>query len=228
MRGNSYSLPLLSSLALFANAVPTNSPSITFVSPSKLSPGSAQNIVVEYSGEVDGQLTLVYGSCDGDAAISEAKQRIGSTHVGQHTLAERHLDHQDKRPTSFVWVVPNEVSDGCLQAFLDGSLIGQSDRLVAPERLMRRSEKKLSFADVAGDDSLWFDGVAYLKQKQPDDTFVTATKNKTFGILGGGISGLMSSVSQPMFRKPDIKLTVHLLADPRFGGHPQLEDPGIV
>ncbi|KAH7179885.1 uncharacterized protein B0J16DRAFT_291468 [Fusarium flagelliforme] len=189
MKSHSHSLPLLGSLALFANAVPTNSPSITFISPSKLSPGSAQNIVVQYAGDVDGQLTLAYGSCDSDA---ETWQRIGSTHVGQHPLAARHLDHQDKRPTSFVWVVPSDVSDGCLNAFLDDSLIGQSDRLVA-QRLKRRSEKK-SFADVAGDDSLWFDGVAYLKQKQPDDIFVSATKNKTFGILGGGISGLMSSL----------------------------------
>jgi hypothetical protein len=79
---------------------------------------------------------------------------------------------------------------------LDDSLIGQSNKLVA-QRLKRRSEKKKSFADVAGDDGLWFDGVAYLKQKQPDDIFVSATKNKTFGILGGGISGLMSSVRSP-------------------------------
>lgn len=197
MRGNSYSLSLLSSLALFANAVPTDSPSLTFVSPSKLSPGRAQNIVVQYSGNVDGQLTLVYGSCESDAAISEAKQHIGATHVGQHPLAKRHVDHHEQRPTSFVWVVPDDVSDGCLQAFLDDSLIGKSERLVAPGRLRRRSKKKSSFADVAGEDGLWFDGVAYLKQKQPDDIFVTATKKKTFGILGGGISGLMSSVSQP-------------------------------
>ena len=142
MKSPSYSLSFVSSLSLFANAVPTNSPSITFVSPSKLSPGSAQNIVVQYAGDVDGQLTLAYGSCDSGA---ETWQRIGSTHVGQHPLAARHLDHQDKRPTSFVWVVPSDVSDGCLNALLDDSLIGQSDKLVA-QRLKRRSEKKKSLS----------------------------------------------------------------------------------
>ena len=61
--------------------------------------------MVQYAGDVDGQLKLAYGSCDSDA---ETWQRIGSTHVGQHPLAARHLDHEDKRPTSFVWVVPSD------------------------------------------------------------------------------------------------------------------------
>ncbi|PCD37162.1 hypothetical protein AU210_005666 [Fusarium oxysporum f. sp. radicis-cucumerinum] len=132
------------------------------------------------------------GMSSGDAA--EARQHVGSTHVGQHPLAKRHLDHQDKRPTRFVWLTPEGISGGCLSAFLDGELIGQSDELDVVKRLARRTATKKSFADVAGDDSLWFDGVAYLKQKQPDDVFVTATKNKSFGILGGGMSGLLSSL----------------------------------
>ncbi|KAL5625741.1 hypothetical protein FOBRF1_000084 [Fusarium oxysporum] len=130
---------------------------------------------------------------DATKAETETVHHIGSTHVGQHPLAKRHLDHQDKRPTRFVWLTSEDISSGCLSAFLDGELIGQSEELDIVKRLARRSVKK-SFADVAGDDSLWFDGVAYLKQKQPDDVFVTATKNKTFGILGGGMSGLLSSL----------------------------------
>jgi hypothetical protein len=86
------------------------------------------------------------------------------------------------------------MSEGCLHAFLDNELIGRSEQLTVAKRMARRSERK-SFADVAGTDSLWFDGVAYLKQKQPDETFVASAKNKSFGILGGGISGLMASVS---------------------------------
>lgn len=39
----------------------------------------------------------------------------------------------------------------------------------------------------------WFDGVAYLKEKEPEDVFVAAAKSKTIGILGGGMSGLMTS-----------------------------------
>ncbi|KAI6762444.1 hypothetical protein HG530_008424 [Fusarium avenaceum] len=194
MRVSTSSLFLVGSLASVIDAAPLDPPSVKFVSPSKLNPGSAQNVVVEYSGDVDGQLTLTYGSCDGESVISEAKQRIGSTHVGGHPLAERHLDHQDRRPTKFVWLAPEELSKGCLRAFLDDELIGQSDELVITKRLGRRSEKKASFADVAGDDSLWFNGVAYLKQKQPEESFVAAVKNKSFAILGGGISGLLTSL----------------------------------
>jgi hypothetical protein len=186
---------LWSLASLLAEAVPLNSPAVKFISPSKVSPGSAQNVVVEYGGDVDGHLTLSYGACGDEVAVSETVHHIGSTHVGQHPLATRHLDHQDKRPTRFVWLTSEDISGGCLSAFLDGELIGQSDELEIVKRLALRGEKKKSFADVAGDDSLWFDGVAYLKQKQPDDFFVTATKNKTFGILGGGMSGLLSSVS---------------------------------
>ncbi|KIL85443.1 hypothetical protein FAVG1_11400 [Fusarium avenaceum] len=194
MRVSTSSLFLVGSLASVIDAAPLDPPSVKFVSPTKLNPGSAQNVVVEYSGDVDGQLTLTYGSCDGESVISEAKQRIGSTHVGGHPLAERHLDHQDRRPTKFVWLAPEELSKGCLRAFLDDELIGQSDELVITKRLGRRSEKKASFADVAGDDSLWFNGVAYLKQKQPEESFVAAVKNKSFAILGGGISGLLTSL----------------------------------
>lgn len=39
----------------------------------------------------------------------------------------------------------------------------------------------------------WFDGVAYLQEKEPDEVFVAAAKSKTVGILGGGMSGLMTS-----------------------------------
>ncbi|CVL06289.1 L-amino-acid oxidase [Fusarium mangiferae] len=194
MRSSAFLWPLASSLGSLAEAVPLNSPSVKFISPSKVSRGSAQNVVVEYSGDVDGHLTLSYGACGDETTVSESMHHIGSTHVGQHPLAKRHLDHQNKRPTRFVWLTSDDISGGCLSAFLDGELVGQSEKLDVVKRFARRSAKKKSFADVAGDDSLWFDGVAYLKQKQPDDVFVAATKNKTFGILGGGMSGLLSSL----------------------------------
>ncbi|KAF5700850.1 amino-acid oxidase [Fusarium mundagurra] len=197
MRRSSFLWSLVSSLGslgLLSKAVPLNSPSVKFISPSKVSPGSAQNVVVEYTGDVDGHLTLSYGACSDETTASETAHHIGSTHVGQHPLAKRHLDHREKRPTRFVWLTSDDISSGCLSAFLDGELVGQSEKLDVVKRLARRGEKKKSFADVAGDDSLWFDGVAYLKQKQPDAVFVTATKNKTFGILGGGMSGLLSSL----------------------------------
>lgn len=230
MRSSLGLLPLFGGLASLSEAKPLNQPSVTFVSPSQASPSSAQNVVVEYSGDVDGELTITYGSCDSDAVISAAKQRIGATHVGSHPLAERHLDHEDKRPTKFVWLTPSDVSGGCLRAFLDDELVGQSDELLVTKRLSRRAEKKKAFADVAGDDSMWFNGVAYLEQKQPEETFVASAKNKTFGILGGGISGLMSSVSQlccscKTFLEADSIFFCTAVA--RLRGYSQLENLGV-
>jgi monoamine oxidase len=40
----------------------------------------------------------------------------------------------------------------------------------------------------------WFDGVAHLNEKSPDDVFVAQAKLKKIGILGGGMSGLMSAL----------------------------------
>lgn len=186
-------LPLIGSLASLSEANPFSQLSVTFVSPRHLSPESVHNVHVEYSGHVDGELIITYGSC-GDVVVSDARQRIGTTHVGAHPLAARHVDHEDRRPTKFVWLTPSAMSGGCLHAFLDDELVGRSDELLVTKRLASRSEKK-SFADVAGTDSMWFDGVAYLQQKQPGETFVAAAKSKSFGILGGGMSGLMASVS---------------------------------
>jgi hypothetical protein len=183
-------LPLLGS----ALANPLAKRAVHFVSPGEVSPEAAHNIVVEYFGDVDGELTITYGPCHGQTSILDAHHSIGATHVGIHPLAKRHLEHEARRPTKFVWVTPSSMSNGCLQAFIDGELIGQSEELVVTKRRVRRSEKK-SFADVAGDDSMWFNGVAYLQQKQPEESFVAAAKSKSFAILGGGISGLASSVS---------------------------------
>ncbi|KAI4641437.1 uncharacterized protein J4E78_010409 [Alternaria triticimaculans] len=187
-------LPLLASIASLSESKPLGQPSVVFAPLKSTTPGSAQNIVVDYYGDVDGELTITYATCDDAAAsIVSAKQRIGQTHVGAHPLARRHEEHENRRPSKFVWLTPAEMSGGCLHAFLDGELIGKSDELVVTKRHARRQERK-SFVDVAGTDSNWFDGVAYLQQKQPDDVFVASAKNKSFGILGGGISGLATSL----------------------------------
>jgi hypothetical protein len=184
-------LPLLASLILLSESKPL----VTFAPLRELSPRSAQNIIVEYLGNVDGELTITYGSCDhATASIASAIQHVGVTHVGSHPLAKRHEEHENSRPNKFVWLTPAEMSGGCLYAFLDGDLVGKSEELVVTKRRARRNEKR-SFIDVAGVDSNWFDGVAYLQQKQPNESFVASAKSKSFGILGGGISGLMSSVS---------------------------------
>jgi heterodisulfide reductase subunit A-like polyferredoxin len=40
----------------------------------------------------------------------------------------------------------------------------------------------------------WFDGVAYLQAKEPEASFVAGKKDQKIGIIGGGMSGLMSAL----------------------------------
>lgn len=230
MRSSFNLLPLLGGFCSLTEAKPAAQPSVTFLSPSQISAGSAYNIIIAYDANSDGELTITYGSCHGTANVSDAKQLVGRTHVGDHPLAARHVGHEGRRPTKFVWLTPTDTTGGCLHAFLDGELVGQSEDLPVAKRVARRSVKK-SFVEVAGDDSMWFNGVAYLEQKGPDESFVAAAKNKSFGILGAGMSGLMSSVS---LKLPVLivsyahGLTVWIIVTTGLRGYPQLEDLGVV
>lgn len=221
-------LPLLASLASLTESKPLSQPSVIFAPLLEIRPESAQNIVVDYFGDVDGELTITYAACDKAAAsIISAKQRIGQTHVGVHPLAKRHEAYENRRPNKFVWLTPADMPGGCLHAFLDGEPIGKSEELVVTKRHARRNEKK-SFVDVAGVDSNWFDGVAYLEQKQPDEVFVASTKNKSFGILGGGISGLMTSVCICFVCSIGIVLTKLPTAASRLCWNSQLDDSRVI
>lgn len=178
-------------LCTFCSAEPIPNRSVSFKGPFEVEQKGLHNIHVEYNGDVDGELTIVYGSCD-ISSSSHAHHVIGRTHVGNHPSAKRHLEWVEQRPTKFVWVTPSDMASGCLHAYLDDKPLGKSDQLTVKERKLTR---RATFADVADPMGPWFDGVAYLEQKQPDEVFVAATKNKTFAILGAGISGLMTSVS---------------------------------
>lgn len=185
-------LPALGLLSTGSCAYARSENAVSFLSPRKLEQGSPHNILVEYFGSIDGELTVVYGSCDTVPTPFDANYHIGTTHVGNHPLAKRHGDWIDCRPTSLVWITPSDVSEGCFHAFVNNAHVGRSGKVQVTKRLARRGRK--TFADVADPMGPWFDGVAYLKQKQPDDRFVASSKNKTFGILGGGISGLTAGV----------------------------------
>lgn len=180
-------------LTSFITAEPLRGPSISFQDIPLIEQRGIHNIHIDYKGEVDGELIIAYGSCDVNA-ITDIHHRVGTTHVGRHPRAARHADWKAQRPTKFTWTTPADTKDGCLLAFLDQKLIGISSAIEAKPRSVRRQSKK-AFADVADPMGPWFDGVAYLEQKQPDDVFVAAAKNKRFGILGAGISGLTTGVS---------------------------------
>lgn len=163
--------------------------SVSFVGPFSVEAGGVHNIKISYDKEIDGKLSIRYGSCSG-----EAHHLVGSTYVGNHHLAKRHREVSlDQRPTTFVWLPPEDTPDGgCLHAFSDGSLVGRSE----PLRVARRKDRRqtIPIAEIADVLGPWFDGVAYLKAKEPGSAFVSQAKTKSVGIVGGGMSGLMTSL----------------------------------
>ncbi|KAI3540132.1 L-amino-acid oxidase [Colletotrichum abscissum] len=179
-------LTAAASLCQTAIAEPVFRETVSFQGPFEVERNGVRNINIEYNGPLDGELSLVYGDC-GMRSPFEAHHKIGRTHIGSHPAAKRHLEWTDQRPTKFVWMVPEDVSSGCLHAFVDSQLVGRSSEHSVKSRKMR---KRATFAEATDPMGPWFDGVEYLKQKQPDDVFVASVKNKTFGILGAGISGL--------------------------------------
>ncbi|KAF2186953.1 L-amino-acid oxidase [Zopfia rhizophila CBS 207.26] len=185
---------------------------VTFDGPFEVQANGMHNVKIAYGGQVDGELSIHYGSCD-LRTHEEAHHCLGKTHVGSHPLARRHLDWEDRRPTKFVWLPREDTPDaGCLHASLGNELIGQSQPITVRKPVERRSA---AFADVADTMGPWFDGVIYLQQKEPDEVFVAKAKAKSIGIIGGGISGLMSSL---LFESVGIHNWKILESSERLGG----------
>lgn len=141
---------------------------------------SVHNIHVDYiDDDFEGDIHLIYGTCNLEA-IHQSHHEIGST-----------ILKRSARPERFVWVVPDDAfHGGCVSAFSGNSLIGRSAP-VAVKRNLRKREDIAAIADASGP---WFDGVAYLKSKQNNATFVAQAKSKKIGIVGGGMSGLLTSL----------------------------------
>lgn len=172
-----------------ANAFPSYQ-SVSFRFPDVIEKGGMHNVHVEYHAPHDGELHIVYGACDMQSA-DDAHHVLGRTHIGDHYLAKRHMKWEDQRPTRFVWLTPEDMVDqGCLHAYSGRDLLGRSGPVSTGRRNDRRWTAASEIMDAMGP---WFDGVAYLKEKQPDNVFVAQTKSKTVGILGGGMSGLMTA-----------------------------------
>ncbi|KAH6667633.1 L-amino-acid oxidase [Halenospora varia] len=154
--------------------------SVIFNGPFSVQQGGIQNINVVYEHALHGGLTVAYGSCD-SATLDDIHHRVGYTHIGDHPFAKRH----------FVWIVPADIVEGCLHAFVGDQLVGRSEQFSVSKRVIKRSA---TFAKVADTMGPWFDGVEYLKQKEPSAVFVSSVKSKKFGILGAGISGLHTAL----------------------------------
>ncbi|KAF2765577.1 hypothetical protein EJ03DRAFT_319114 [Teratosphaeria nubilosa] len=151
--------------------------------------GGMHNVHITYNAPLDGELSLYYGSCEA-RSTDECHLSLGKTHVGSHPLAKRHLAHPEQRPMRFVWLPPHNVATGgCLHAFSEGALVGRS----APVTVVSRKNKRWeAAADIMDAEGPWFDGVEYLQEKEPDSVFVASVKSKEFGIIGGGMSGLLT------------------------------------
>jgi monoamine oxidase len=109
---------------------------------------------------------------------------------GHHDVASHYIKRSG-RPERFVWIVPDDaVHGGCLHAYSGSTLIGRS----APVRIHHQPKKREEISDVADAMGPWFDGVAYMQAKQNNASYVAVEKSKKIAIIGGGMSGLMTSL----------------------------------
>ncbi|KAJ5432595.1 uncharacterized protein N7458_011751 [Penicillium daleae] len=140
---------------------------------------SLHNIHVEFLDEsFEGHLKLVYGDCGMESPI-----------YGHHDIGSIFVKREAK-PDRFVWVTPADAPHAhCLHAFSESTLLGRSSPVSVTSPIVKRE----SIADVADAMGPWFDGVAYMKSKKNSQSFVAKAKDTSVAILGGGMSGLMTS-----------------------------------
>jgi hypothetical protein len=169
---------------------------LDFKGPLTVEAAGIANIHISYTLPLSGPLSLHSGSCSSPLTHSKEfhHHQIGSTAVGDHPFAKRHVGWEDQRPERFVWVVPEAAHDGgCLFAYSGKDLVGRSEPVTVMKRKSRRNG--IVLGEIGDAEGPWFDGVEYLSAKEPHETFVAEAKTKSIGILGAGMSGLMSAVS---------------------------------
>jgi len=177
----SFSSAVLSIAALvnIALAIPISNAAVHFTGPFSVDLDSVHNIHVTFDNTFEGPLRMVYGTCD-LLNINDCHHEVGSAHV-----------KRDAQPERFVWIVPEDTfHGGCLHAYSDSRLIGRSQ----PLRVKQPLHKRQSIADVADAMGPWFNGVAYMQSRNFSTSFVAEAKSKSIAIVGGGVSGLMTSL----------------------------------
>jgi monoamine oxidase len=168
------------SLASCALSSPLKSDHIIFKGPFSVDRYSVHNIHVEYGDDLfEGEVRVVYGACD-MLGEHHRHHEVGSTYV-----------RRGARPERFVWIVPEDAEhNGCLHAFSNSGLIGRSE----PISVKQSKRKREDISQVADTSGPWFDGVAYMQAKQNNASFVAVAKSKKIAIVGGGMSGLLTSL----------------------------------
>ncbi|KAF9893165.1 hypothetical protein FE257_012578 [Aspergillus nanangensis] len=168
------------SSAGWAGVLPRDQELVRFQAPVDVTADSLHNIHVEFLNDsFQGELQLVYGSCD-IVSSSQGHHEIGSIFIKRNSYPER-----------LVWVTPSDTPHlHCLHAFSGPLLVGRSAPVSVAAPVLRRE----SIADVADAMGPWFDGVAYMKAKEPGKRVVAKVKKSSVAIIGGGMSGLLTSL----------------------------------
>ncbi|KAF2870349.1 flavin-containing amine oxidoreductase-domain containing protein [Massariosphaeria phaeospora] len=181
MKGISMVSSVLLSLACrsLSNPVTPRSGVILF-KPLSVTTDSVHNIHVRYGDDsYEGGVHVVYGDCN-MSDMQEKHHEVGSIVISRSI-----------RPERFIWIVPEGTAHGgCLHAYSGSAVIGRSAPITVKQNLGKREEIS-AVADVNGP---WFDGVAYMQAKQNNASFVAMAKSKKIAIVGGGMSGLMTSL----------------------------------
>ena len=154
--------------------------SVYFKGPIHVESDSLHGIHIGYGDDsFEGEISVVYGDCG-----------MNAQHQRHHEVAVTIIE-KPSRPDRLVWIVPRElITNGCLHAYSDGQLLARSEPIRHSAPLRRRQ----SIADVADELGPWFDGVAYMQSKNISAVDSAAAKAKSIAILGGGMSGLMTSL----------------------------------
>lgn len=153
---------------------------LLFFKPLSVTIDSVHNVHVGYGDDdFEGEVRVVYGDCD------------MTSHDGRHHDVASHWLKRTARPERFVWIVPEDaVHGGCLHAYSGTALIGRS----TPISIKHQPRKRQEISEVADAMGPWFDGVAYMQAKQNNASYVAVAKSKKIAIIGGGMSGLMTSL----------------------------------
>lgn len=195
-----FSKACLAALALshVANSASVTSYPIHLETRSELN-SKAANIHVSIDRVVEDIISFTYGSC------SDRRQ------ADSHHLISRHAP--SGTTDRLVWLIPEDAySGGCVSAWSgEGVLLGRSK----PQQIASQRSRKRGFEEIhkrslvrkrdadsnaipmtnaTGIDAWgpWFDGVELLQSKNLSAVDVSAAKSKKIGIVGAGMSGLMT------------------------------------
>lgn len=176
------------------------------------------NIHIVFDDVVDSLISVTYGSCT-SASESDAHHLVSR---GHHAGAER-----------LVWIIPEDVqSGGCLSAWSgrSGVLLGRSEpqhtgnvqsvkRTVEQRTVQKRSSSPYSIpmTNASGINvwGPWFDGVELLKSKNISAVYAEEAKSKHVGIVGAGMSGLMTYLCLTQAGMTNVEI---IEASERLGG----------